>query len=490
MPERLRSGSGPDRVNTPGSGGPVRVRVAGMPAPTIASRWSTGCCAGTTTMRATCRGDAPGSAPGRSWSASSCCSRPRWRGCWSRGGSWIDRWPTPPALAAAPAGEAVRAWGRLGYPRRALRLHRAAEAITEQHAGEVPTELRRSAGAARRRLLHGGGHRLVRVRAAACGAGHQRPPGAGPGRCRGRTLPPLAATAAETRLAAGVPAGRAGARRPLGGGVDGAGRAGLHRPYAVAASVAPSRTGAPGVGPVGPSVDRAAATSDVRGHRPPVPGRAAGRAAVERRDREPGRAGRRLAGRLATRPGPDLAGCRRAGGRRRRPRVRPARLTDGRDGRTRVEHRDHDTRSHPDPAARRHHPRPRARYLAAARSRRRRGGPDRHRGRLPARRHGRELPQRGRRRSGHPGLRHRPLRDLRHHQVQPGVAQRRRRTAGVRGQSRTARRGLHRPADGALAEPGPGSVLRRGPRVGGAAGRGIDQGHRRVQLQAGPPAPR
>lgn len=53
---------------------------------------------------------------------------------------WLDRWPTPAALAAAPAGEAVRAWGRLGYPRRALRLHRAAEVITEQHDGEVPRD--------------------------------------------------------------------------------------------------------------------------------------------------------------------------------------------------------------------------------------------------------------------------------------------------------------------------------------------------------------
>ena len=42
---------------------------------------------------------------------------------------WIDRWPTPAALAAEPSGEAVRAWGRLGYPRRALRLHAAATAI-------------------------------------------------------------------------------------------------------------------------------------------------------------------------------------------------------------------------------------------------------------------------------------------------------------------------------------------------------------------------
>ena len=53
---------------------------------------------------------------------------------------WMERWPTPAALAAAPSGEAVRAWGRLGYPRRALRLHAAATAITERHGGEVPTD--------------------------------------------------------------------------------------------------------------------------------------------------------------------------------------------------------------------------------------------------------------------------------------------------------------------------------------------------------------
>ena len=45
-------------------------------------------------------------------------------------GEWVERWPTPPALAGTPAGEAVRAWGRLGYPRRALRLHAAAAVIT------------------------------------------------------------------------------------------------------------------------------------------------------------------------------------------------------------------------------------------------------------------------------------------------------------------------------------------------------------------------
>ncbi|MDN5761835.1 MAG: A/G-specific adenine glycosylase [Microlunatus sp.] len=53
---------------------------------------------------------------------------------------WVERWPAPPDLAAEPAGEAVRAWGRLGYPRRALRLHRAAQVITERHGGSVPTD--------------------------------------------------------------------------------------------------------------------------------------------------------------------------------------------------------------------------------------------------------------------------------------------------------------------------------------------------------------
>jgi A/G-specific adenine glycosylase len=54
---------------------------------------------------------------------------------------WVERWPEPAALAATPSGEAVRAWGRLGYPRRALRLHQAAEVITRRHDGRVPDDL-------------------------------------------------------------------------------------------------------------------------------------------------------------------------------------------------------------------------------------------------------------------------------------------------------------------------------------------------------------
>ena len=52
---------------------------------------------------------------------------------------WLTRWPTPADLAAVPAGEAVRAWDRLGYPRRALNLHACAVAIVDRHGGEVPS---------------------------------------------------------------------------------------------------------------------------------------------------------------------------------------------------------------------------------------------------------------------------------------------------------------------------------------------------------------
>ena len=50
----------------------------------------------------------------------------------------MSQWSTPAALAASAPGDAVHAWGRLGYPRRALRLHSAASAMVERHGGEVP----------------------------------------------------------------------------------------------------------------------------------------------------------------------------------------------------------------------------------------------------------------------------------------------------------------------------------------------------------------
>ena len=59
---------------------------------------------------------------------------PAWR-------SWMARWPTPAALAADPPAEAIRMWGRLGYPRRAMRLHQCAGAIVARHGGRVPSDV-------------------------------------------------------------------------------------------------------------------------------------------------------------------------------------------------------------------------------------------------------------------------------------------------------------------------------------------------------------
>ena len=54
---------------------------------------------------------------------------------------WMTRWPTPAALAAASPAEVIRAWGKLGYPRRALRLRETAVALTERHGGVVPADV-------------------------------------------------------------------------------------------------------------------------------------------------------------------------------------------------------------------------------------------------------------------------------------------------------------------------------------------------------------
>jgi A/G-specific adenine glycosylase len=54
---------------------------------------------------------------------------------------WLERWPRPSAMAAAPAADVLRAWGRLGYPRRALRLHAAAQAIAAEHDDVVPEDV-------------------------------------------------------------------------------------------------------------------------------------------------------------------------------------------------------------------------------------------------------------------------------------------------------------------------------------------------------------
>jgi A/G-specific adenine glycosylase len=59
---------------------------------------------------------------------------PIWRG-------WVARWPTPSTTAAASAADVLRAWGKLGYPRRAKRLHECATAIAVEHGDVVPDDV-------------------------------------------------------------------------------------------------------------------------------------------------------------------------------------------------------------------------------------------------------------------------------------------------------------------------------------------------------------
>lgn len=55
--------------------------------------------------------------------------------------AWLERWPSPADCARASPADVVRAWGRLGYPRRALRLRECAAACVQRHGGAVPSRL-------------------------------------------------------------------------------------------------------------------------------------------------------------------------------------------------------------------------------------------------------------------------------------------------------------------------------------------------------------
>ena len=55
--------------------------------------------------------------------------------------AWVARWPTPSATAAASAADVLRAWGKLGYPRRAKRLHECATVIATEHGDVVPADV-------------------------------------------------------------------------------------------------------------------------------------------------------------------------------------------------------------------------------------------------------------------------------------------------------------------------------------------------------------
>lgn len=55
--------------------------------------------------------------------------------------AWLERWPRPADLAAAAPGDAVRMWARLGYPRRALRLHECAVQVRDRFGGVLPDDV-------------------------------------------------------------------------------------------------------------------------------------------------------------------------------------------------------------------------------------------------------------------------------------------------------------------------------------------------------------
>jgi A/G-specific adenine glycosylase len=81
---------------------------------------------------------------------------------------WVDRWPTPSATATASAADVLRAWGKLGYPRRAKRLHECATVIAEQFDDQVPSDVET--------LLTLPGIGAYTARAVACFAYQQRVP--------------------------------------------------------------------------------------------------------------------------------------------------------------------------------------------------------------------------------------------------------------------------------------------------------------------------
>lgn len=55
--------------------------------------------------------------------------------------TFMERFPTPQALASASTAAVLRAWAGLGYNRRALALQRAASQIVTRHGGRVPADI-------------------------------------------------------------------------------------------------------------------------------------------------------------------------------------------------------------------------------------------------------------------------------------------------------------------------------------------------------------
>ena len=241
---------------------------------------------------------------------------------------WVARWPTPSATAAAGAADVLRAWGKLGYPRRAKRLHECAVTIASEHGDVVPCRRRNPADAAGCRRLHGPGHRLFRLPANGCPSSTPTCGGWSPGRCTAARMPPrsprdLADVAALLPNDAEAPRFSV-ALMELGATVCTARspRCGL----CPLSACAWRSTGYP------PAATAAAPRPAVRRHRPAGPRAAAGCVARQRLSGHPRTAGRGLADRhRAARPRAGLAAGRRAG---RADGRRPVRA--GRRGRRRA----------------------------------------------------------------------------------------------------------------------------------------------------------
>jgi A/G-specific adenine glycosylase len=114
--------------------------------------------------------------------------------------AWLARWPTPQSLAAAAPADAIRQWGRLGYPRRALWLHATATILTADYNAQVPASLQ-----SLRRLPGLGSYSAAAVASFAFG---QRHPVLDTNvrrvlarLVRGEELPPRTPSAAEVSLA-------------------------------------------------------------------------------------------------------------------------------------------------------------------------------------------------------------------------------------------------------------------------------------------------
>ena len=120
--------------------------------------------------------------------------------------AWLERWPTPADLAADPPAEAVRQWANLGYPRRALWLHRAAVEIRDRHGGVVPARRRRAPRPDRHRRLHRARRRGLRVRRPASRRRHEHPARARPRGRRPVAARPAVAAATSTTMDAILPA--------------------------------------------------------------------------------------------------------------------------------------------------------------------------------------------------------------------------------------------------------------------------------------------